>query len=325
MRYEYGRVGQYRYAGMFFEEFLPELRGTRGVQTYYQMSENDDTVGAILFAIQMLIRQVDFTIEPGGPSETDKAAAEFVDSCLYDMEADRLPPLTEEQLRERLRNPLGAPPIRELARRYSVRRVVLFGSRARGDYRRTSDIDLAVTGGDIDRFALDVDEETSTLLEYDIVNLDRAMQDELREAGLVKKRGPKDKKSKTVSLPFHYVSSDGFHIYVGKNNYQNEEVTFKIADGGDWWFHAKGMPGSHVIVKTGGSELPDRTFEEAGRLAAYYSSGRSAKKVEIDYIQRKHVKKVAGGAPGFVIYHTNYSLIAEPDIQGIKEASPERS
>ena len=72
--------------------------------------------------------------------------------------------------------------IRELARRYSVRRVVLFGSRARGDYRRTSDIDLAVTGGDIDRFALDVDEETSTLLEYDIVNLDRAMQDELREA-----------------------------------------------------------------------------------------------------------------------------------------------
>ena len=72
--------------------------------------------------------------------------------------------------------------IRELARLYSVRRVVLFGSRARGDYRRTSDIDLAVTGGDIDRFALDVDEETSTLLEYDIVNLDRAMQDELREA-----------------------------------------------------------------------------------------------------------------------------------------------
>lgn len=70
---------------MFFEEFLPELRGTRGVQTYYQMSENDDTVGAILFAIQILMRQVDFTIEPGGPSDIDKAAAEFVESCLYDM------------------------------------------------------------------------------------------------------------------------------------------------------------------------------------------------------------------------------------------------
>ena len=85
MKYEYGRIGQYRYSGMFFEEFLPELRGTRGVQTYYQMSENDDTVGAIMFAIQMLMRQVDFTIEPGGPSEVDKAAAEFVESCLYDM------------------------------------------------------------------------------------------------------------------------------------------------------------------------------------------------------------------------------------------------
>ena len=85
MKYEYGRIGQYRYSGMFFEEFLPELRGTRGVQTYYQMSENDDTVGAILFAIQMLMRQVDFTIEPGGPSDIDKAAAEFVESCLYDM------------------------------------------------------------------------------------------------------------------------------------------------------------------------------------------------------------------------------------------------
>ena len=72
MKYEYGRIGQYRYSGMFFEAFLPELRGTRGVQTYYQMSENDNTVGAILFAIQMLMRQVGFTIDPGGPSDIDK-------------------------------------------------------------------------------------------------------------------------------------------------------------------------------------------------------------------------------------------------------------
>lgn len=68
---------------------------------------------------------------------------------------------------------------------------------------------------------------------------------------------------KISSRPFHYLSSDGFHIYVGKNNYQNEELTFKIATGNDWWFHAKGIPGSHVIVKSEGKELPDRTFEEA--------------------------------------------------------------
>lgn len=67
-----------------------------------------------------------------------------------------------------------------LAEKYKIEKVILFGSRARGDYKRTSDIDLAVSGGDFNRFALDVDEETSTLLKYDIVNLDRAVQQELR-------------------------------------------------------------------------------------------------------------------------------------------------
>ena len=108
-------------------------------------------------------------------------------------------------------------------------------------------------------------------------------------------------------------------LYVGKNNFQNEELTFKFATGNDWWFHAKGIPGSHVIVKSEGQELPDRTFEEAGRLAAYYSKGRDAEKVEIDYIQKKQVKKTPGGKPGFVIYHTNYSLLIDPDIRNIQQ------
>ena len=72
--------------------------------------------------------------------------------------------------------------IRNFARKYQVKKVILFGSRARGDYKRTSDIDIAVSGGNFAEFALDVEEETSTLLEFDIVNLDREMQDELREA-----------------------------------------------------------------------------------------------------------------------------------------------
>ena len=123
-----------------------------------------------------------------------------------------------------------------------------------------------------------------------------------------------------TSRPFHYISSDGFHMYVGKNNYQNEELTFKVATGNDWWFHAKGIPGSHVIVKSEGkTDLPDRVFEEAGALAAYYSKGRDNDKVEIDYIQKKNIKKVAGSAPGFVIYHTNYSLVAAPSCS-LKEA-----
>ena len=146
------------------------------------------------------------------------------------------------------------------------------------------------------------------LKEEDLVEI----KEEMMEYGYIKKRPAGSKKPKITSRPLHYISSDGFHIYVGKNNYQNEEVTFKLANGGDWWFHAKGIPGSHVVVKTEGKELPDRVYEEAGALAAYYSKGRDNDKVEIDYIQRRHVKKAAGGAPGFVIYHTNYSLIASP-------------
>lgn len=79
-------------------------------------------------------------------------------------------------------NPKVIREIRDMAEQYGIKKVLLFGSRARGDFKRTSDIDIAVTGGDFERFALDVDEETSTLLEYDIVNLDREMQDELRDS-----------------------------------------------------------------------------------------------------------------------------------------------
>lgn len=82
---EIGRLGQKRYGGTFFEEFLPELRGRRGMAAYGEMSENDDVVGAVLFAIEMLIRQVDWMVEPVGASEADRAAAEFVDSCRGDM------------------------------------------------------------------------------------------------------------------------------------------------------------------------------------------------------------------------------------------------
>ena len=142
------------------------------------------------------------------------------------------------------------------------------------------------------------------------------IKEELMESGYIRRRNQK-KRAKILSRPLHYLSSDGFHMYVGKNNLQNEELTFHFATGSDWWFHAKGVPGSHVILKTDGSDIPDRTFEEAGRLAAYYSKNRGSQKVEIDYIERKHVKKVNGARPGFVIYHTNYSLIIDSDISNI--------
>ncbi len=152
--------------------------------------------------------------------------------------------------------------------------------------------------------------------EEDLVQI----KEELTEYGYIR-RHYTGKRVKITSRPFHYVSSDGYDIYVGKNNFQNEDLTFKTAVGNDWWFHAKGCPGSHVIVKTNGEELPDRTFEEAARLAAYYSKNRGAEKAEVDYVERKFVKKVAGARPGFVIYHTNYSMLVPTDVTGIQEVT----
>ena len=146
------------------------------------------------------------------------------------------------------------------------------------------------------------------------------IREELVQSGYIHKRPSGNKKVKITSRPFHYISSDGFDMYVGKNNLQNDELTFQFAKGGDWWFHAKGAPGSHVIVQTNGQELPDRTYEEAARLAAYYSSNRNAEKVEIDYIEKKHVKKPNGAKPGFVVYYTNYSMMIDSDISGIRQA-----
>ena len=152
------------------------------------------------------------------------------------------------------------------------------------------------------------------LLEEDLVQI----KEELIESGYIRRKGGA-KKVKITSRPFHYLSSDGFHIYIGKNNYQNDDLTFKFATGNAWWFHAKGIPGSHVVLKTQGKPLPDSAFEEAARLAAYYSKGREQDKVEIDYTEKKNVKKPNGSKPGFVVYYTNYSMMIDPDISSLTQ------
>lgn len=152
---------------------------------------------------------------------------------------------------------------------------------------------------------------------------------EMEEAGFLRKHNDKGKgKGKKgparlpQALPLHFRSSDGYDIYVGKNNTQNDELTFHLAKPTDIWFHANDIPGSHVILRTEGApfdKVPDRAFEEAARLAAYYSSGRDAGRVEVDYLEKKNVKKPSGARPGFVIYHTNYSILADADKKGLQE------
>ncbi len=148
------------------------------------------------------------------------------------------------------------------------------------------------------------------LNEEDLVQV----REELTEAGYIRRHYGGGKKVRITSRPYHYMTPDGYDLYVGKNNIQNDELTFKFASGGDWWFHSKGVPGSHVILKSKGGEIPDSAFEDAARLAAYYSKNRAAEKVEIDYVQKKEVKKPNGAKPGFVVYYTNYSMVIEPDI-----------
>ena len=161
---------------------------------------------------------------------------------------------------------------------------------------------------------------------------------ELEDAGFVRRReqaggkgkrtdkaGAKNKNRKekkpAASEPLHFISAEGFDIYVGKNNLQNEEVTFRLASGQDWWFHAKGRSGSHVIVKSAGTELPDELFVQAASLAAFYSSGRAESKVDVDYVQKREIRKVPGARPGYVIYHTNYSMTVTPGIaDGLRQA-----
>lgn len=147
----------------------------------------------------------------------------------------------------------------------------------------------------------------------------KQIRSELEEGGYVKRRFNKTDKQIAKSRPLHYRDEDGYDYYVGKNNLQNEEVTFKIGDPKDWWFHVKTLAGSHVIVKSKGEdELPDAVYLRAASLAAYYSSASEDAKVEVDYIPQKHLKKPKTRKPGMVIYHTNWSMIVSPSKDGLE-------
>lgn len=175
--------------------------------------------------------------------------------------------------------------------------------------------------GIIEEVSAEVEHLESILTSMDIARSEddlAEIREELIQTGYIRFKSS-GKKVKITSAPFHYVSSDGFDIYVGRNNLQNDRLTFDFANGNDWWFHAKKIPGSHVVLKTNGREVPDRTFEEAARLAAHYSKAGASERVEVDYTIRKNIKKPTNAKPGFVVYYTNYSMVIDTDISSIKE------
>lgn len=143
---------------------------------------------------------------------------------------------------------------------------------------------------------------------------------ELADAGFTKYHAPKGKPKKMKkSEPLHFVTNDGFDIFVGKNNFQNDYLTFKFANGNDLWFHVKTIPGSHVILRTEGKDVPDADYVTAAEVAAYFSTGKDNEKQEVDYVIKKEVKKPNGSAPGFVVYYTNYSMVVHPTLDHVTE------
>jgi len=143
--------------------------------------------------------------------------------------------------------------------------------------------------------------------EHDISDI----KQELRDQGYLKHS--KEKVKKIKSEPLHYMSTDGFDIYVGKNNYQNDNLTMKFAKPNDLWLHTKDIPGSHVIIRSDNKPIPDTTIYEAALLAAYYSKSKQGSNVPVDYTEKRNVKKPNGAKPGFVIYLTNKTMYVTPD------------
>lgn len=141
------------------------------------------------------------------------------------------------------------------------------------------------------------------------------IREELIEQGYLKRRNTKKPvKKKGVPEPMHFVSDDGYDIFVGKNNSQNDYVTVKLSRSTDLWFHTKSIHGSHAIVRTADAmTVPERTYIQAASLAAYYSKARNSKSVPVDYTEVKNVKKPSGAKPGMVIYTDYNTIYATPD------------
>ena len=133
------------------------------------------------------------------------------------------------------------------------------------------------------------------------------------------KKVKKAKKERYIPKPYAFCSSDGFMLFVGKNNKQNDFLTTKMARAEDIWLHAKDIPGAHVIIRTEGKEAPPATLMEAAGLAALFSKAGRSKSAPIDYTLKKHVHKPKGARPGMVIYEHQKTIMAAPD-----EELPER-
>ena len=144
------------------------------------------------------------------------------------------------------------------------------------------------------------------------------IRDELYRSGYASRMkgyaAPKKQPAPTVAK---FRTTNGYLVLCGKNNLQNEHITHKLADRNDYWFHAKGVPGSHVVMVTNGDEPDAQDFTDAASIAAHYSKAAGGAQIPVDYLLVRHVRKVPGAKPGFVTYHTNWTAYVTPDAERI--------
>ena len=138
------------------------------------------------------------------------------------------------------------------------------------------------------------------------------IRQELHAGGYVRMDGAKKRMKQSKLQPMRFESTDGYPIYVGRNNRQNDELTFRLARKDDIWLHAQKVHGSHVIISCGGTKPPDDTVTQAAQLAAYYSEHSGGQNLPVDVTPVKQVKKLPGAKPGMVIYHTYNTVIVNP-------------
>ena len=155
----------------------------------------------------------------------------------------------------------------------------------------------------------------SVLEELDRADTDAELEEikqELQAGGYLRAESGKKKMKAAKVAPMRFESTDGYPIYVGRNNRQNDELTFKLARKDDIWLHASKVHGSHVIISCGGTTPPDDTITQAAQLAAYYSETKGGQNIPVDVTPVKMVKKTPSGKPGMVIYHSHRTVIANP-------------
>ena len=143
------------------------------------------------------------------------------------------------------------------------------------------------------------------------------IRDELHASEYAKKMKGYTKGKNTAPSFLKFRTSGGYTVLCGKNNIQNEYITHRLAEKSDYWFHAKGVPGSHVVLVCHGEEPDGADFTEAAEIAAHYSKLKGGQNVEVDYTFARNVKKAGTGKPGLVIYHTNWSAVVTPDGEKI--------